>query len=357
MLNQFEAQVCELTQEDRAGNFRLVHVGDLIIRAVSWLIFGLVEKGGLVQIFGDPGSFKSFLAIAWACCVASKVDFCGRAVKGGPVVYIAGEGQNGLARRFKAWAIRNHVNLKDIPLFVSQMPAGLCDAEQARFVLDEVNRVAKLHGSPALIVIDTVARNFGPGDENSTKDMSGFIQACDLLRCEFEATILLIHHSGHTDKSRARGAMALKGALDSEYRIDKDEFGIIRLEPTKMKDAEYPNPMAFKAAVVELGIKDEMGNQVTSVVLDETAYEPAAKPGKKGRGKWQTFALEVFEKLQTEREYRLSEKGFNAGTARVSVEDWKTACFDKGMHRETWRRMLKNPPPGVKIHRGFVENA
>jgi len=50
---------------------------------------------------------------------------------------------------------------------------------------------------------------------------------------------MLVHHTGHSEKQRARGSIALKGALDTEYRLDKvgDE---ITLTNTKMKDAEPP---------------------------------------------------------------------------------------------------------------------
>lgn len=345
-------------KEKKTSPFKLVRVGDLTIKPVTFLVKGLLEAACLALIFGDPGTFKSFLAIAWACCVATGTAFMGRAVKQGPVIYVAGEGQNGLARRFRAWAIRNQRPLDKAPLFVSLMPAGLCDAEQARFVADAIDEITKEHGAPVLIVIDTLARNFGPGDENSTKDMTGFIASCDLIRTKYQSTVLLVHHSGHSDKSRARGAIALKGALDAEYRTDIDDAGVIRFEATKMKDAEFPEPMAFRAAVVELGQLDEDGNPVTSCVLDETAYEPPATSGKAGRGKWQTVAVEVLENLFQSHRQRLLEKDFNPETARVSVEDWRKACVVAGLTSRTTYKRVKETLSDlgtIKIESGFVE--
>ena len=52
--------------------------------------------------------------------------------------------------------------------------------------------------------------------ENSTQDMSRFVAACDAVRRRYGCTMLIIHHSGHGDKGRARGAIALKAALDAE---------------------------------------------------------------------------------------------------------------------------------------------
>ena len=70
--------------------------------------------------------------------------------------------------------------------------------------------------------------------------MGKFIAAIDSVKAEFSgSSIMLVHHTGHSEKQRARGSIALKGALDTEYRLDKvgDE---ITLTNTKMKDAEPP---------------------------------------------------------------------------------------------------------------------
>jgi hypothetical protein len=63
--------------------------------------------------------------------------------------------------------------------------------------------------------------------------------------------MLVVHHSGHGDKQRARGAMALKGAIDFEYRAEKSD-DTITLTNTKMKDATGPDPLAFRLQGVPL---------------------------------------------------------------------------------------------------------
>ena len=67
--------------------------------------------------------------------------------------------------------------------------------------------------------------------------MSEFIVAVDKLINRYDASVLLIHHSGHSDQSRGRGNSALKAAVDAEYRVTKsDRF--LYLNCTKMKDSE-----------------------------------------------------------------------------------------------------------------------
>jgi hypothetical protein len=291
------------------------------------------------------------------CCVATGTDWHGKAiVKSGLVLYFAGEGHNGLARRFKAWSIRNGVFLDNAPLLVSTMPAALTDPESLPLIIAQINAAAEKYGPPVLIVIDTLARNFGPGDENSTRDMSAFVAACDRLRAQHRATVLLIHHTGHADKTRGRGAMALKGALDAEYRLDKDDQGVIRMEATKMKDAESPEPMAFRIRTVEIGFNDEDGNPVTSAVLDETDYQPPAKPGKTGRGKWQTVGLEALQVLYTDHRGKLERGGYDPEGARVLFDDWRSACYDKGMSRQAFSTVKKSlTEQGSVVHEhGYV---
>ena len=337
--------------------FRLFQIGELSIKTIVWLVRNLIEANTLSLIFGDPACGKSFLAVALACSIAAGVLFCGRRVKQGLVIYIAGEGQNGLTRRFMAWCIRNRIDYRTLPVFVSSMPASLCDADQFVFVENEVKNVADEFGAPVLIVIDTLARNFGSGDENSTSDMNDFIQACDRLRVQYGAAVLLVHHTGHADKSRARGAIALKGALDAEYRMDRDETGVCRLECTKMKDAEIPSPMAFSLRPVELPFNDDDGNPVTSAILDDTSYQPRATAGKQGRGKWQTVAMEALGDLADEHRQRLSERGFNPDTARVLIEDWRDACLKRGMDRRSFFKVRKTLTDQcmISISDGFVE--
>jgi hypothetical protein len=195
-----------------------------------------------------------------------------------------------------------------------------------------MEQVRETHGKPALIVVDTVARSFGGGDENSTRDMGSFVAGCDDIRAAADgATVLLVHHTGHGEKHRARGAMALHAALDASYRMEKGEDGVVRLEAVKMKDAPIPEPMAFKLRGVTLPasdgkpLVDDMGCEVTSAVLDSVGYLPPMKRGSKGRGKNQARALEALERLQAEHERTLEGAGLDPGDARVLAADWLEA--------------------------------
>lgn len=218
------------------STFRLRLASDFEASEPDWLIEGLFERGCLVLLFGDPGVGKSFLVIDWIYSVANGSEFQGRAVKQGTVIYVAGEGHRGFGRRREAWGQHYGRDTKDAPVYMSDGPANMLDA------VAEVKTAISCLPEPALIVFDTLARNFGSGDENSTKDMTAFIAAIDHLRADYpDCAVLIVHHSGHTDKQRARGAMALKGAVDTEYRLEAAQKGLL-LTNTKMKDGDPPEP-------------------------------------------------------------------------------------------------------------------
>ena len=145
--------------------------------------------------------------------------------------------------------------------------------------------------------------------------------------------------------------MSLKAALDSEYRLDKDETGTIRFEATKMKDAEHPEPMAFRLRPVDLDLIDpDTGEIITGAALELTSYEPRAAKGKQGRGKWQTRANEVLMNIWSTRQDREGE------AARISLADWKDALKDEDFPRQRIAEVTRALIEAQAVHEahGFV---
>ncbi len=186
----------------------------------NWLIKDFLEADSLALVFGPPGSAKSFITIDMACCIANGIDWHGCQVKSPhPVFYVAGEGQNGFRRRIKAWDVA-HPGAMTKPVYFSQMSASLIESGSAQQVCEGIEQMLVDDHPPGLLVIDTLARNFGPGDENATKDMSQFIQHIDQhFRALWHCCVLVVHHTGVSDQGRARGNSAMKGALDAEYSV------------------------------------------------------------------------------------------------------------------------------------------
>jgi hypothetical protein len=306
----------------------LTRADQIQMRPPQWLLRGMLERDTFALIFGDPGCGKSFLAIDWSCRLATGTPWRGHDVQKGPVVYVAGEGQQGFGRRIRAWSEYHGVCLDGVPLYLA--PAvGIPNPAEVIDLITAIDIGVEAVGQPAMIVLDTLARCFGGGDENSTQDMSRFVSACDAIRERYKCTILVVHHAGHGDKTRARGAIALKAALDAEYRLVND--GGLMLTSTKMKDAQLPSPLAMEMVTVDLpDITDEDGNPVTSAainILDADISSIIAKAntatsGK--RGKWQQVGMDMAHRLV-----------LNADDGQASIKEWHQECETAGMPRST----------------------
>jgi len=255
---------------DSDGNkppFKLVAVRDLIAspRKFSWAIKGIYELGGMSLVSGAYGSFKSFLAYEQAFCVAAGIDWHGHKVIQMPVVILMGEGLSGAADRFEALAVHYGIEVPAC-LFVSEVAAELTDSTNASWVADAVNALCPEAG---MVIIDTLNRNFGGLDENSTKDMTAFVSNVDAVFRNSGKTIVTVHHSGW-GAERGRGSTVLPGACEAEYFIKKQSGGLV-LNCTKQKNAAEHEPIHFKTKTVVLpGRFDDEGEAVSSLVLELT---------------------------------------------------------------------------------------
>ncbi len=218
---------------------------DLIreIKPTQWLVDGVLEEEALGVLFAAPGSYKTFLAISLGLSIATGTPWYGHSVRKGLVVFIIGEGGNGFAKRLKAWSIGVAVSVEGAHMIVSNAPAQLSDDGFAKHVKDCIDAQSEKYGEPVLVVIDTLARNFG-GDENSTQDMSKFIGNLDNYLGN-KCTRLIVHHTGHGDKNRSRGSSALKGAVDVELMLERKLDDVVTLSCQKMKDARPFGEMSF----------------------------------------------------------------------------------------------------------------
>ena len=337
--------------------FEFSRVDSLELTEIQWIVDDYVESDSLAQIFGDPGGGKSFVAIDIACCIATGTKWHGHEVKQGAVFYIAGEGHNGLARRFRGWTLGNQVSLAGAPLYKSHRAAQLYDATEAAVVAESIKQLANEAGvMPSMIVIDTLARNMG-GDENSTEDMNAFIQHLDLyLRQPYKCCVLVVHHSGAMDKDRSRGSTALRGALDAEYKCQLDQGSkTITFEAKKMKDAEMPESKAFSITQVDLPMLDKHGEAVKGAYLQAVDISGfmAKVQNKRPLTANQSLCLKAITELQTaagvdaiivDAQWRESAKSHGVSSKKVTETfEW---LVSKGMVLEAsggFRVLLDSP--------------
>ena len=246
--------------EPTAERFHLLSVKDLFaLRQPKWLIDGIVTEGAFGSVFGPSGDGKSFLALDWSLSVASGCPWQGRRVQQGEVVYVAAEGGLAINKRVAAW-MQQHA-LSDVPsAFFLLEGVQVADEEELDLLL---RKLAERSMVPCLIVLDTFARCFVGGEENSAKEVGEFIAGAARLHVATGATVLCVHHTGKGGKDIERGSSALRAAADVMVRVVKDKT-TVTIYNDKQKDAAPFDAIKLRMQEVQTLVGQET---TTSLVL------------------------------------------------------------------------------------------
>lgn len=245
----------------------------------TYLLGGLMAPAELSLWWGAPKCGKSFLLLRIAYGLALGIGMWGRAARPCRVLYVAAEGEGGFSARLLA------------------LRAALGDAGDAfRYIaqrvvvgppsddLEDLIRAAREMRAD-LVVLDTVARTFGAGDENAAKDMGGFVAALDRLRTETAdpstghpgAHVVVIHH-GRRDGANARGSVALEGAADLIVKVARGRDGEPSLATVEAaKDDVDGAALPFRLHVVELDAEGSDGEPRQTCVAEEAEESDARR--------------------------------------------------------------------------------
>ncbi|QJR10105.1 hypothetical protein DSM104443_01158 [Usitatibacter rugosus] len=315
--------------------------GELV--ASPSLVKNFLAPGQITVLFAPSAHFKSVFAIDFAMCAGTGHPFHGFKVRRVPVLYVAGEGHAGIRKRLRAWLLdRGYTDESEPPwVHVTTAPADLMSKPgELRATVAEVER---FYGAPVgLVVIDTLAANFGAGDENHATDMQVAIN--NARNASPGAAVLLVHHVGHGQSERERGSYALVGAADIRIRATYDDVSkVVELEWLKLKDDERPEPLAFAWRKVALGWFDEEGEELTSVVLDRlNGPAPPRTPRAVGMGKNQETAMRALRTLLTAARKNLQERGDDPTKACILIDGWKADLARRGIDRRRFHELLND---------------
>lgn len=231
---------------------------------VKFLIQNLIQEKALCVIAGPANAGKSAVILDLACTLAARREdsdgefglWMGMKAKRRNVLYVAGEGIDGVLNRVTAWeqahnrVVRDHLVMTDKSFHF--------DAPEIAWV--EMAAAIKSKKID-VVVFDTLAMMMTGLEENSNDDMGQVVTWLQRLVDYTGVTIILAHH---TAKSTAegftpRGASALTGAVASQLLVTKRDFEEIdrakqdelsqsnstpiRVAVTKQKDAKYVDPM------------------------------------------------------------------------------------------------------------------
>lgn len=240
---------------------RLLSVSELEkIPDPAWLVEELLAEESLTVLFGPTGSYKTFLAIAFALSVATGESFGDRATKPGLVVYICAEGQAGIKWRIKAW--RKAFGYEDPRIRVIAASVAFDDPDQVGELLYDLRSESE---HPKLVVIDTLARTFGKGDESNSRDMNAYLHGIEQLIAELGTSVLIIHHSTKKLGDDPRGSSVLAAGADTVLRVERQSLFQAKLTIVKQRDGEADHSIDLVLEPVSLG-SDTSGREKRSLV-------------------------------------------------------------------------------------------
>ena len=201
---------------------------------------------GAGMLFGESDTGKTFTALHLAVHISADLPWLGHRVAPGTVVFIEAEGGRSFALRKHAAKAEAGVTpnlLQPFPFVTVYEPLGFGpDTDPALVQMRAAairDAVDTRHLPPIrLVVVDTLAQNMH-GDVDSNAEMGAFLTVFRaFLKALSDEPVfgLLIHHPGHTNKDRARGAYALPADLDLIMRLEgtPDE---LTLSCDRMRDA------------------------------------------------------------------------------------------------------------------------
>jgi hypothetical protein len=292
------------------------------------IVQGILGAGEFSLFVAKPGMGKSVLVGDIGMHIAAGRDWHGKKVKQGLVVFFAAERKKITERRVAAWGKKHGVT--NIPFVVVggklDLTTGLIDAKTLGATIKGLEE--KCGFECVLIILDTVTRTFGPGDQHQSRDMQRYVQSVDELHRATTAHIAAIHHSPWSD-DRGKGAIDLDGAIDVSFVVKVKGTGpakVFTLECTGANDGDDGPITSFRLESVKLGT-DADGNVTTApvVVQVETvkSFDGADLKGNAGKA-FDSFKLALAEHGLLSPE---GARGFPDGVVTVSRDEWRDQFY------------------------------
>jgi len=305
----------------------LIQWGALTDVPIRWLVKDILPAQSLFALYGQPGSYKSFVALYLGAMVAAGREAFEKPSKQGTVIYIAAEGGAGLKRRRDA-LVKQYDIVPDIPMYFIKAQLNLGTSEQDITAL--IEEITSLRQDVALIVVDTLARSAGGLEENSSTEMSKLIENVNVIMATLNCSVMLIHHAGKESGRGLRGSSALLGAVDTSMECEKlskdgDENRFGRFTVQKQKDGDDDLSFGYRMDKVALSDIDPDATSLV-VVPVEAAELPVKQRGSKsddmaGRKKEVFKALEMAIK-EVGKPYVMNDRA-PPGCVAVSRETWR----------------------------------
>jgi hypothetical protein len=215
------------------------------------LVKGLLGHGEEFMVYGPPEAGKSFFMVDLGCSLASGQNWRGRAVERGLVAYLAGERSGSIKNRVLSWALRNGVDLRDLPVAVLGTSINLMDlgSGESDALVAAIKEASRMVGLPAVAIIGDTVHSLSPGSREDNHSFGVLTGQCrrirDALGQERPPALGYVHHTGKDEDKGPRGGNSLTGSVGVQMSIS------VRLGKYRIVEVDKGNDLAGEKPHVE----------------------------------------------------------------------------------------------------------
>ena len=210
----------------------------------QFYIQDILPKQGAMLLYGEPKVRKSWLAQYMAFCLATGTEFLGFRTEQTRTFI----GNFEISPNSYAYRLRDMEGIGGTAHFAFTDGFIFAASPMLMYLDEEENfndfRASLRRIQPKVIIIDCMAAAFG-GDENDGADVAQFIEKLSVLKAEFEASIVLVHHTNKTalmgSTERARGHSRLTGWVDTLCFMFPQPTGVQLQIKARQASREIPN--------------------------------------------------------------------------------------------------------------------
>ncbi len=227
-----EPELLDTQQEQSRRTIRVWdEIPDVMTMAaprIEWVVEGIIPRASVTLLAGEPGSYKSWLALTLLRASVAGGRFLERECAALNVLYL--DRENPLAVVRERLAILGVESLGSTRIWggwLTDAPPAIGDAR-----LLEIARERQ-----PLLLFDSLIR-FHSADENSATEMAEVMKNLRAL-ANVGATVVALHHKSKAEGSHYRGSSDIAGGVDTAFSVSRDrQAGILKLECFKSRFVE-----------------------------------------------------------------------------------------------------------------------
>ena len=206
---------------------------DMTATKTPWLIPDFIPSKGMGEIFGPSTHKKTFIILDMLFCIANGLDYHGRVVEHGTVVYYAGEDMENIVPRIQALEKHYNIECDREKFLLPAKPIDLLDGTG----MDEIPECK-------IIVFDTLSKLCGAGyDPSQTSHWTSISANLNRYVKPVADVVMWVAHTGLSNTDRSAGTKQRYNDADFVLRIMNKTKP--KLTITKMKNSETTENITF----------------------------------------------------------------------------------------------------------------